>query len=199
QLLAEKPVFWSGKTRAPLEGQQAFPTTAAGLPAWIGVGGTPQSVVRAAAYGLPLVVAVIGGSPAQFAPLVELYRRVLAERELPTLPVAMHSPGHVAATDEQAREEHFPAQQETFARIGRERGWPPMSRADYDAQAGPTGAYFVGSPETVARKIAWALRTLGLSRFQLKYAVGNLSPEKRRESIRLYGEEVIPRVRELLT
>jgi alkanesulfonate monooxygenase SsuD/methylene tetrahydromethanopterin reductase-like flavin-dependent oxidoreductase (luciferase family) len=191
-------VFWSGTTRPPLDGLQAFPTTAAGLPAWIGVGGTPQSVVRAAAYGLPLVVAVIGGSPAQFAPLVQLYRRVLAERELPSLPVAMHSPGHVAATDEQAQEEHFPAQQENFARIGRERGWRPMTRLDYDTQTGLTGAYFVGSPEKVAQKIAWAMRTLGLSRFQMKYAVGNLAPEKRLESIRLYGEEVIPRVRALL-
>lgn len=199
KLLEEKPVHWQGQTRAPLEGQQAFPTTESGhLPTWVGVGGTPQSVVRAAAYGLPLVLAVIGGSPARFQPLVELYHRALDERGLPPLPVAMHSPGHVAATDEQAREEHFPAQRENFARIGRERGWAPMTRDDYEAQAGPAGAYFVGSPETVARKIAWAVRTLGLSRFQLKYAVGDLAHAHRLESIRLYGEQVVPRVRELL-
>jgi probable LLM family oxidoreductase len=199
KLLEEKPIFWQGTTRPPLEGQQAFPYTESGhLPTWIGVGGTPQSVVRAAAYGLPLVLAVIGGSPARFAPLVELYHRALAEAGKPSLPIAMHSPGHVAHTDERAVEEHFPAQRENFARIGRERGWSPMTRADYDAQTGPTGAYFVGSPETVAQKIAWAVRTLGLSRFQLKYAVGDLSHEQRLESIRLYGEEVIPRVRELL-
>ncbi|MCW2806910.1 MAG: luciferase-like, subgroup [Marmoricola sp.] len=200
KLLEEKPVYWQGTTRPPLEGLQAFPHTESGqLSTWIGVGGTPQSVVRAATYGLPLVLAVIGGSPARFSPLVELYRRALAEAGRPTLPIAMHSPGHVAHTDDQAREEHFWAQRENFARIGRERGWSPLTRADYDAQAGPTGAYFVGSPETVAQKIAWALRTLGLSRFQLKYAVGDLSHERRLESIRLYGEEVIPRVRELLS
>jgi alkanesulfonate monooxygenase SsuD/methylene tetrahydromethanopterin reductase-like flavin-dependent oxidoreductase (luciferase family) len=102
-------------------------------------------------------------------------------------------------TDDQALEEHFWAQRENFARIGRKRGWSPLTWADYDAQAGPTGAYFVGSPETVAQKVAWAVRTLGLSRFQLKYAVGDLSHERRLESIRLYGDEVIPRVRELLS
>ena len=199
QLLTEKPVHWKGETRAPLEGLRAYPPTESGrLPTWVGVGGTPQSVVRAAAYGLPLVLAVIGGSPARFAPLVQLYHQALAENGHEPLPVAMHSPGHVAATDEQAVDEHFPAQRENFARIGRERGWSPMTRRDYDAQAGPTGAYFVGSPETVAQKVAWAVRTLGLSRFQLKYAVGDLSHEHRLESIRLYGREVVPRVRELL-
>jgi probable LLM family oxidoreductase len=199
KLLEEKPVTWQGQTRPPLDGLQAYPTTESGrLPTWIGVGGTPQSVLRAAAYGLPLVVAVIGGSPARFAPLVELYHRALIEHGKQPLPVAMHSPGHIAATDAQALEEHFPAQRENFARIGRERGWSPMTRADYDAQTGPTGAYFVGSPETVARKVAWAVRTLGLSRFQLKYAVGDLPHEQRLESIRLYGEEVVPLVRQLL-
>lgn len=200
RLLSEEPVSWEGRTRAPLRDQRVYPTTASGrLPTWVGVGGTPESVVRAASYGLPLTLAVIGGSPARFAPLVELYHRALTEAGHPILPVAMHSPGHVAATDEQAREEHFAHQRDAFARIGRERGWgAPMSRADYDAQCGPTGAYFVGSPETVAQKIAWALRALGLSRFQLKYAVGNLPHDRRLSSIRLYGTEVVPRVRELL-
>ena len=200
KLLEEQPVTWQGTTRPPLNGQRAFPTTESGrLPTWVGVGGTPESVVRAAAYGFPLVLAVIGGSPARFAPLVELYHQALRERGHEPLPVAMHSPGHVAATDEQAREEHFAPQRDTFARIGKERGWgAPMSRADYDAMCGPTGAYFVGSPETVAQKIAWAIRTLGLSRFQLKYAVGALPHSARLESIRLYGTQVVPRVRELL-
>jgi probable LLM family oxidoreductase len=199
RLLEEKPVTWEGTTRPPLEGLRAFPDTESGrLPAWVGVGGTPQSVVRAAAYRMPLVLAVIGGSPARFRPLVDLYHRALEEQGLEPLPIAMHCPGHVAATDERAMEEHFPAQRENFARIGRERGWGPMTRADYDAQAGPTGAYFVGSPETVAQKITSAMRTLGLSRFQLKYAVGDLPHDKRMESIRLYGEQVVPRVRELM-
>jgi probable LLM family oxidoreductase len=199
KLLEEKPVTWQGQTRPPLKGLRAFPTTESGrLPTWIGVGGTPESVVRAAAHGLPLVLAVIGGSPARFRPLVDLYHRALAERGRPLLPVAMHSPGHVAATDAHALEEHFPAQRENFARIGRERGWSPMTRADYDAQTGPTGAYFVGSPETVAQKIAQNLTKLGASRFDLKYGMGGLSHQALMTNIELYGIEVIPRVRELL-
>jgi probable LLM family oxidoreductase len=200
RLLDEGPVTWQGRFRPALDGRQPFPTTERGrIPTWVGVGGTPESVVRAASYGFPLVLAVIGGSPARFAPLVELYHRALAQQGLDPLPVAMHCPGHVAATDEQAREEHFGPQRDTFARIGKERGWgEPMSRDDYDTMCGPQGAYFVGSPETVAEKIAGAMRTLGLSRFQLKYAVGALSHEARCESIRLYGTEVVPRVREML-
>lgn len=199
-LLAEGPVTWSGTTRPALEQALALPNTESGrLPTWVGVGGTPESVLRAAAYGFPLVLAVIGGSPARFAPLVDLYHQALLAQQQPTLPVAIHSPGHVAATDEQAREEHFAPQRDAFARIGRERGWgQPMSRAEYDAMCGSDGAYFVGSPETVAQKIAATMRTLGLSRFQLKYAVGTLPHASRLESIRLYGTEVVPRVKELL-
>ena len=199
KLLDEKPVHWEGSHRAPLTGQQAFPTTESGrLPAWVGVGGTPTSVVRAASYGLPLVMAVIGGSPARFEPLADLYRRALTEAGHEEQPIAMHSPGHVAATDALAKEQHFTHHQAAFAKIGRERGWPPMTRLEYEAQASSQGAIFVGSPETVARKIAWALRTLGLSRFQLKYGVGALPHDQRLESIRLFGGEVVPRVRELL-
>lgn len=201
ETLTEGPINWQGNTRAGLQGQELYPKTEAGLiPTWVGVGGTPESVVRAASYGFPLVLAVIGGSPARFEPLVDLYHRALAEFDKPRLPVGMHSPGHVSATDEQAREEHYVPQRDAFARIGKERGWgEPMSPAEYDAHCGPTGAYFVGSPETVAQKIAWAIRTLGLSRFNMKYAVGNLPHEQRLESLRLYGTEVVPRVRELLT
>lgn len=198
QLQQEEPVTWHGSVRPPLEGQQVYPRTEAGLPAWIAVGGTPQSVVRAAAYGFPLVLAVIGGSPAGFTQFADLYRRALAEYGRPELPVGMHSPGHVAATDELAREQMFPHQAEAFGRIGRERGWGPYSREAFEQGASPQGSIFVGSPETVAQKIAWAVRTLGLSRFQLKYAVGALPHEQRLESIRLYGTEVLPRVRELL-
>lgn len=198
-LQEEKPVTWSGRTRAPLDGLSAYPTTESGrLPAWVAVGGSPESVIRAARHGLPLVLAVIGGSPQRFVPFADLYRRALSELGHPQLPIAMHSPGHVAATDEQAREEHWAAHAPAMARIGRERGWPPMSRDSYDAQAGARGALFVGSPQTVAEKTAWAIRELGLSRFQLKYAVGHLPHAQRLESIRLYGTEVIPRVRELL-
>jgi probable LLM family oxidoreductase len=199
EVLKEQPVTWKGSIRPPLEDQPVYPPTESGrLPAWVGVGGTPQSVVRAAHYGLPLVLAVIGGSPAQFVPLADLYRRALAEFGQPALPISMHSPGHVAETDELAVEQMFPHQREAFTRIGRERGWAPYTREGFDAQTGPTGALFVGSPETVAQKVAWAVRTLGLSRFQLKYSVGTQPNADRLSSIRLYGEQVVPRVRELL-
>jgi probable LLM family oxidoreductase len=199
QLQSEQPVSWEGTVRPPLVDKQVYPTTAAGmLPAWIGVGGTPESVVRAARYGMPLMLAVIGGSPAAFVQFADLYRRSLIEHGHPELPIGMHSPGHVAATDELAREQLYPHQAELFTRIGRERGWGPYSRIAFEQAASPQGALFVGSPETVARKIAWAARTLGLSRFQLKYSVGSLPHDQRLESVRLYGEEVVPRVRELL-
>jgi probable LLM family oxidoreductase len=198
-LLREEPVTWQGTTRLPLTGQRAYPPTESGrLPVWVGVGGTPESVVRAARYGMPLVVAVIGGSPAQFAPLVDLYHRALAEYGHPTLPVGMHSPGHVAETDELAVEQHFAFHAEQFTQIGRERGWGPFTRQAYDAMLGRQGALFVGSPDTVAAKIAWAVRTLGLSRFQLKYTVGAQANADRLSSVRLYAEEVVPRVRRLL-
>jgi probable LLM family oxidoreductase len=198
-LQREEPVTWEGTVRPPLVDQRVYPTTAAGrVPAWIGVGGTPQSVVRAAQYGMPLMLAVIGGSPASFVQLADLYREALGRMELPELPIGMHSPGHVAATDDEAREQLYPHQAELYTRLGRERGWPAYSRLQFEQAASAQGALFVGSPETVAQKIAWAARTLGLSRFQLKYSVGSLPHEQRLESVRLYGEEVIPRVRELL-
>ena len=198
QLLEERPVTWQGTTRPALADAEVFPRTTGGIPAWVGVGGTPESVVRAASYGLPLVMAVIGGSPERFAPFVDLYHRALEHYGHGFRPISMHSPGHIAATDEQAREEMYPHQAAAFTRIGRERGWGPYTREQFEANAAPTGSLFVGSPETVAQKIAWAVRILGLSRFQLKYAVGTLPHDQRMESIRLYGTRVVPRVRELL-
>jgi probable LLM family oxidoreductase len=198
-LLEEQPVTWQGTTRLPLENARAYPPTESGrLPVWVGVGGTPQSVVRAARYNLPLVMAVIGGSPGQFAPLADLYRRALQEYDHEELPISMHSPGHVAETDEQAVEQHFRHHAEAFTRIGRERGWGPFTREAYDGMLDREGALFVGSPETVAQKIAWAMRALKLSRFQLKYTVGAQPNADRESSVRLYAEQVVPRVRELL-
>jgi probable LLM family oxidoreductase len=198
-LQSEQPVTWQGTVRPPVAGKQVYPPTEAGrLPAWIAVGGTPESVVRAAKYAMPLVLAVIGGSPEGFVQLADLYRRTLAQLGHDDLPIGMHSPGHVAATDEEAREQLYPHQAELFTRSGRERGWGPYSRVAFEQGASPKGALFVGSPDTVATKIAWAIRTLGLSRFQLKYSVGALPHEQRMESVRLYGEEVVPRVRALL-
>lgn len=199
KLQAEGAVDWEGTIRPPVVDQRVYPTTAGGgLPAWVAVGGTPESVVRAAKYGLPLVLAVIGGSPAQFVQFADLHRNAAAQFGHPELPVGMHSPGHVAASDAEAREQLFVHQAELTTRLGRERGWPPYSRIAFDQGASPQGALFVGSPDTVATKIAWAISELGLSRFQLKYSVGALPHEQRMESIRLYGEEVIPRVRHLL-
>ena len=199
ELLKEQPVTWSGSMRAGLTDQRVYPTTEGGsIKTWIGVGGSPESVVRAASYGLPLMLAIIGGEPLRFAPLVDLYHRALDQLEQPTQPIGEHSPGHIAETDEQAREELWPHYQQLMARIGAERGWPPMSRAQFDAAASPTGALFVGSPETVATKIAYAAKGLGLSRFDLKYGNGGLAHDKLMKSIELYGTRVIPRVRELL-
>jgi probable LLM family oxidoreductase len=199
-LRAEGPVTWSGTVRPPLDGQRVYPTTAGpeGLRTWVGVGGSPESVVRAARYGLPLVVAIIGGQPSRFAPLVDLYHRALDELGLPDQPVAVHSPGHVADTDEQARDELWPHYQAMHARIGRERGWPPMTRAQFDATAGPEGALFVGSPETVARKIVRVAGELGLARFDLKYSAGTLPHDLLLRSIELYGSKVAPLVRQEL-
>jgi probable LLM family oxidoreductase len=195
----QKPVTWAGALRPPLEGVTVYPHVEGGLlPTWIGVGGTPKSVVRAASHGFALMLAIIGGDPARFAPFVELFRQ--AERELgrPAQPVGVHAPGHVAATDEQAREELWPHFLEQRTRIGGERGWPPPTRAQFDREAGPHGALFVGSPATVAAKIAATARTLELSRFDLKYANGAMPHAQLLSSIRLIGTEVLPRVRERL-
>jgi probable LLM family oxidoreductase len=204
-LRTEKPVSWTGTKRPPLKNQSVFPKTAAGtLPTWIGVGGSPESVVRTAKYGLPMMLAIIGGEPARFAPYVDLYHRALAEFGWPSADeggpgrVGMHSPGHVAVTDGQAREEvyeHFAAMNN---RIGRERGWPPYSRERFEHDAGPDGSLYVGSPETVAQKIAANARTLGAERFDLKYSAGTLPHDVMMRSIELYGTQVAPRVAELI-
>jgi probable LLM family oxidoreductase len=192
------PVTWRGTTRAPLDGQRVYPATETGqLTTWIGVGGSPESVVRAAKYGMPLMLAIIGGSPLRFAPYIDLYYRALEQLGLDRLPIGVHSPGHIAETDEQAREELWPHWREMRNRIGAERGWGPTSRVEYDREI-ETGSLYVGAPDTVARKIATTAGTLGLTRFDTKYSAGTLAHEKLMRSIELYGREVSPRVRELL-
>jgi probable LLM family oxidoreductase len=199
-LLEQGPVTWSGRTRPPLEGQRVYPPVESPpLKVSVGVGGSPESVVRAARHGLPLTLAIIGGEPARFRPLVDLYHRALAQLGKPTLPVAAHCPGHVAATDEQAREELWPHYSAMHTRIGRERGWPAMTRQQFDLTAGPDGALFVGSPATVAAKIVRVARQLGLSRFDLKYSAGHLPHEQMMACIDLYGREVAPAVRKELS
>lgn len=199
-LRSGQPVTWSGSTRGPLTEQSVFPRLAEPpLPTWIAVGGSPESVIRSASYGLPLMLAIIGGDPLRFAPYVDLYRRALTELDQPTdLPVGVHSPGHVAHTDEQAREELWPHYRVYVERIGRERGWPPPARIEFDRSTGPSGSLYVGSPETVATKIAATSKALGLSRFDMKYSHGTLPHDKLMRSIELYGTQVIPRVAELL-
>ncbi|RLV55126.1 LLM class flavin-dependent oxidoreductase [Aeromicrobium phragmitis] len=191
QLLTERPVTWSGTTRPPLENVTVHPATESGrLTTWIGVGGSPQSVVRAAHYRLPLMLAIIGGPPAQFVPFAQYYRELLAADGIDPLPVGMHSPGYVAATDEQARDELFPHFQEQRDRIGRERGWGPTTRLQFERDASPEGALYVGSPETVARKIVKNAKALGAGRFDLKYANGPMPHEQLLRCIELYGTEV---------
>jgi probable LLM family oxidoreductase len=198
-LVRQEPVTWQGTTRPPLKNQLVFPPIETGrLKTWIGVGGTPQSVVRAAQYDMPLMLAIIGGDPARFKPYADLYHRAFEQLGRPVLPIGVHSPGYVADSDEQAREELWPDYKRMRDRIGSERGWPPMQRAEFDQEAAQ-GSLYVGSPETVARKIASTARALGLSRFDMKYSAGGLSHQKIMQCMSLYGRKVIPLVREMLS
>ena len=193
-----QPVTWRGRTRAPLNNQRIYPPTESGaLKTWIGVGGSPESVVRAAHYKLPLTLATIGGDPRRFLPYVQLYHKELAARGAEPLPIAVHSPGHIAPTDAEAREELWPAYEKMRNRIGRERGWPPTSRRDFEQEV-EHGSLYCGAPETVAKKIANTARALGLDRFTMKYSSGPLTHALQLRSIELYGRQVIPRVREML-
>jgi len=195
QLLREEPVTWSGTTRSALRDQLVYPRTEGGLRAWVGVGGSPESVIRAARHGLPLMLAIIGGDPVRFAPFADLYRQALAELGQDPQPIGIHSPGHVADTDEQARDEYWPHYRAMHASIGRDRGWPEMSRAQFDAAAGPNGALAVGSPETVARKVIRSLDALGATRYSLKYSAGTLPHPLMMGSIERFATEVAPVVR----
>jgi probable LLM family oxidoreductase len=197
-VLKQQPVTWRGTTRPPLENQSVYPKTESGrLTAWIGVGGTPQSVLRAAKYGMPMMLAIIGGDPKRFAPFADLYRRTLEETGKAPLPVGVHSHGFVGETDAQAKEDLFADYKRMRDKIGAERGWPPLTRADFEREI-EHGSLYVGSPESVARKIAATVRALAVSRFDMKYSAGPLSHEKMMRSIELYGRKVIPLVRELL-
>jgi probable LLM family oxidoreductase len=197
-LRAEGPVTWSGSVRAPLRDQRVWPTSEQGsLPVWVGVGGSPESVVRTARHGLPMMLAIIGGAPDRFAPYVELFRRATTEFGVGELPVGVHSPGFVAATDAEARELLWPHHKAIMDRIGRERGWPPLTRARFDAEI-DHGALHVGDPDTVAQKIARTVGALGVQRFDLKYSAGTLPHPDLVRAIELYGTEVVPRVRKLL-
>jgi probable LLM family oxidoreductase len=196
-LVHNEAVTWRGATRS-LTNQRVFPTIETGaLKSWIGVGGSPESVVRAARYDMPLMLAIIGGEPTRFRPFVELYHRALAEFGKPPRPVGVHSPGYVADSDEQAREELWPDYKQMRDRIGAERGWPPMERAEFIREI-ERGSLYVGSPQTVAGKIAATVAALDVSRFEMKYSAGALPHARLMRSIELYGAAVIPLVREKL-
>jgi probable LLM family oxidoreductase len=199
ELVKGGPVTWQGKTRPSLRNQEVVPHTESGpFPVWIGVGGSPQSVVRAAHYGFSLMLAIIGGSPARFAPFSQLFRQALESFGNGARPIGVHSPGHVAATDEQAREEFWPRYLEVIRHVSKTRGFASPTEDSFMREIGPHGALYVGSPEVVAQKIADNLTALGATRFDLKYGMGGLSHRALMANIELYGTQVVPRVRALL-
>src|SRR6266576_5297007 len=199
ELLKGGPITWQGKMRASLRNQEVVPHTEFGpFPAWIGVGGSPQSVVRAAYYGFSLMLAIIGGSPARFAPFSRLFHEALKKFGRDPLPIGVHSPGHVAETDEKAREDFWPRYLQIITSVAKTRGFAIPTKESFAYEVGPRGALYVGSPETVAQKIAANLTALGANRFDLKYGMGGLSHEALMTNIELYATQVMPRVRELL-
>ncbi len=195
-------VHWSGKHRATLTGQGVYPRPLQDpLPVWIGAGGTPKSFARAGALGLPLMVAIIGGEPHRFRSLIELYREAgsRAGHAPEQLTVGVHSLGFLAGTTEQAANDLYPAYAHTFTQIGKERGWPPATRAQFDTTRGATGALLVGDPETVAEKILYENETLGgLSRLAIQLTSGTLPHRKVMHAIELLGTRVAPMVKKEL-
>jgi probable LLM family oxidoreductase len=197
-LLRNESVTWEGHLRPPLKSQRVFPPIENGpLKTWVGVGGSPESVVRAAHYDLPLALAIIGGDPKRFRPFVDLYHRAFAQLGRPAKEIAVHSPGHVADTDAQAREEYWIGYKSMHDKIGGERGWPPIGRAQFEQEVAH-GSLYVGAPETVARKMAATAKALGIVRFDMKYSAGTLPHDKMMRCIELYGKKVAPMVREML-
>ena len=192
-------VHWSGRHRAPLTGQGVYPRPMQNpLPIWLGVGGTPESFVRAGTLGLPLMVAIIGGETHRFGPLVELYREAGRRAGHPPdqLKVGLHSLGYVGETTREAADEFFPGYAQTFTKIGKERGWPPVTRAQFDAQTGPKGALIVGGPEDVAEKILRHSAALGgVSRVSFQMDNAALPHAKLMRAIELLGTRVAPALR----
>jgi probable LLM family oxidoreductase len=196
-------IHWAGKHRAPLTGQAVYPRPLQNpLPIWVGVGGTPESFIRAGTLGLPLMVAIIGGEPKRFRPLIDLYREAgrQAGYSADRLVVGLHSIGFVGDTTQQAADDFYPGYAYTFTEIGRERGWPPTTRAQFDAVRGPTGALLIGDAETVAEKILYVNETLGgISRITFQMGVTTLPHQKMLRAIEILGTRVVPIIREELT
>lgn len=197
-LVKSPEVTWKGSVRASLNRQRIYPPLGPnGLKTWIGVGGSPESVIRAVRHDLPMMLAIIGGDPRRFKPFVDLYHRAYGEIGGTPRPLGVHSPGHIADTDEAAKEAAWPNYKALHDRIGRERGWSPVGRDQFEHEVA-RGSMYVGSPETVARKIAATVRDLGLGRFSMKYSQGPLPHDAMMRSIELYGTRVIPMVRDML-
>ena len=198
ELLKEGPVTWHGNHTPTLVNQEVYPKTEGGhMRLRVGVGGSPESVIRAARLDADLALAIIGGDPARFAPYSKLYYDALDKMHKPHRPISIHSPGHLADTDEQAVEEMWPMYEIAFGRIGKERGWPPVQKNNFLAEV-QGGSLYVGSVETVAKKIAYAMSSIGATRFDFKYANGPMPHSKLMHSIELYATKVVPMVRELL-
>ncbi|MBD8556533.1 LLM class flavin-dependent oxidoreductase [Rhizobium sp. CFBP 8762] len=194
-------VTWSGATRAPIHARGVYPQPLQEkLPIWVAVGGTPQSVARAGALGLPMGLAIIGGEPHRFAPLFNLYRQAAerAGQDAAQLKTSINVHGFIADTDAVAADQFYSPQAEVMNRIGRERGWGPTNRAHFDQSRGPTGALFVGDPETVARKIVAHHQIFRNDRFLLQMAIGPMPHEQIMRGIELYGTKVAPLVRQML-
>ena len=202
EIRANEHVTWSGRHRAPLTGQGVYPRPLQDpLPIWLGVGGTPKSFARAGVLGLPLMVAIIGGEPHRFRPLVDLYREtgLRAGHSPDQLKVGVHALGYVAETTQQAADDFFPGYARAFSDIGKERGWPPVTRAAFDAQRGPQGALLIGSPDEVAEKIMRYDEVLGgISRLNFQMNAGSLPQAKMLRAIELLGTQVAPAVRKEL-
>ena len=200
KLLSNEPVDWDGTLSPSLKAARAYPEIEGDgrLFTWVGVGGSPQSVIRAARHGLPLFLAIIGGDPLAFKPLAGLYRRALEELGQPAQPIGAHVHGFVAETDREALTQLWPHYQASMDRIGADRGWPPYTKGQFMAAAEEDGSLAVGSPETVAAKLARSVEGLGLSRIDVKYSAGTLPHAANLRSIELLGTEVKPRLLELL-
>jgi probable LLM family oxidoreductase len=194
-------VTWRGIHRAALNGQGVYPRPQTPLPVWLAVGGTPESVVRAATLGLPMALAIIGGQPERFVPLVELYHHAAARagHDPATLPVGINSHAYVADASQQAADEFYPSYAEAMTRIGRERGWPPMTRRQFDASRGLRGALAVGSVDQVIEKILFEHDLFHNDRFLAQVSVGPMPHKQTMRAIELFGTEVAPVVRDEIT
>ncbi len=195
-------VYWSGKHRPALNGQSVYPRPVQDpLPIWLGVGGTPASFARAGALGLPLMVAIIGGEPHRFRPHIDLYREAgrRAGHKPEQLQVGLHCIGFLGDTSPQAADDFFPGYAHTFTEIGKERGWPPTTRAQFDALRGPTGALIIGDAETVTKKILYINEALGgIARITFQMGVSTMPHAKMMHAIEILGNQVSPMVREEL-